>query len=126
MKNIDWPFFILVFALFAIGNAADYFYQADLHGWFNPLWENGARAPHWPDLWGWLPVDWFPHDGWHIAQTLNNTLDKLASGILAWHFGREDYFKRTWVQFVVMLAVGIGLYLAARGATFSLLLKVWN
>jgi hypothetical protein len=73
MKYIDWRLVVLIFILFATGNAAEYFHKADINGWFNPLWERGVHALHWAD---WL--DWIPYDACHIRQTLSNTVDKLA------------------------------------------------
>ncbi len=123
MKSTWWIWKWLLFAvlLMLIANAADYFYQADMHGWFNPLWENGVRAAKW-GMW-----DWIPHDPWHIAQWLRNLCMLMGPLSLTYWVltGVWDFHlppTRMWQTPVYILA----LYALTRGATFSLFYKLWN
>jgi len=118
-QHVQWEWYFFVFLLFALGNAADYFYQADMHGWFNPLWENGYRVPEY-ELW---LISWIPRDPWHWAQMLNNTCDKLAAGIVVWRIVRT--YRGRWVL-PLGLGVVFGFYLLSRGLTFGLLLRIWG
>ena len=74
--------------LLSAAQAADYLYQADIHGWTNPVWVNGTRAKKKWGMW-----DWIPHDGWHIAQTIKNTCD-IAGAVLL--FIEVNYYTHVW------------------------------
>jgi len=99
-------------AILLLANYADYFYQADTHGWQNPLWVNGTRAPKWGIL------DFIPHDGWHITQTISRA-GLVYGSILVWE-GMDEY---EWYWRV--LAV-IGVNALTRGIGFSLTYKYFN
>lgn len=111
-------FLWVALALFLISNAADYFYQADIFGWYNPLWTNGVRAPKWGDW------DWFPHDAWHIAQWLRNLLLLAGGCVTSGVYCPAN--RRHWKYWVTTGLLAIALYLITRGLTFSLMLKIWN
>ena len=93
-----------------VANYADYFYQADIHGWNNPLWVNGTRAPKWGIF------DFLPHDGWHICQTISRA-GLVYGSILIWE-GMEEY---DW--YWKLLAV-VGVNALTRGIGFSATYKV--
>lgn len=114
----------LALILLSLAQAADYFYQADLHGWYNPLWVNGTRAPKW----GWL--DFIPHDGWHIAQTLRNfgdaagvTLACIAISSLLWH---SPLALADIGYMIICLSLSLAVRALLRGLFFSLPYKVWK
>lgn len=118
-----WIWLITAFVLFAVANAADYFYQADMHGWVNPLWENGVRAAKW-GFW-----DFIPHDPWHIAQWLRNFGLLLGApfgvaAIARWLNPKFRPFR--WYQQAIRMVAMLALYALTRGLTFSLLYKVLN
>lgn len=109
---------LLAILFLALAQAADYLYQADMHGWTNPLWANGYRAPKW-GAW-----DWIPHDGWHWAQTVRNFGDCTGVAIAAlWLQTSLVYLTHSigsvWLV-VVCLAVSLAIRAALRGLFFSL------
>jgi len=99
-------------AMLIISNYADYYYQADMHGWQNPLWVNGARAPKWGVF------DFIPHDGWHIAQTISRA-GLVYGSLLLW----DSMDGLAWYWRIVGV---LGINALTRGIGFSLTYKLLN
>lgn len=99
-------------AISIVSNFADYQLQAEQHNWDGLMWERYHRAPKW-GMW-----DFVPHDGYHIAQTVRNTL-MLAMPVVVMLMTQE------WQWWQRALAV-LGSYIVGRGIGFSLPQKAWN
>ena len=107
--------------LFLIANLADYFYQADLFRWNNPLWTNGTRADHW----GWY-LDWFPHDLWHTTQSIRNPA--LVIGAILAYVASDRMLRMLNIRPTLLMKCLFvwSIYLITRGIGFSLMYKLLN
>lgn len=115
---------VIAIILLAAAQAADYFYQADLHGWVNPLWKNGRRwktdnpDKTWPE---WL--DWLPHDGWHWAQVVRNFGDAVGVALaVLWLSGQSWPLLYTLGETghtLICLALSLAIRAALRGLFFG-------
>lgn len=125
MKSDYTLSFILLavaFVLYLVNAYADYEYQASLHGW-NALLDLSYRAPKW----GWL--DFLPHDGWHIVQSIRNHSVIIATALAAiplFVLASEIRWLKTRIAgvFAAMVIGCLLLYGAARALGFTLVYEV--
>jgi len=94
-----------------VANVADYLRQADDHGWTNPVWTNGRRAPKWGLF------DFIPHDEYHVSQTIARW-GMVIGSILAWHIIDGEWYVR--------LAIVIACNAIGRGIGFSIPYRILN
>lgn len=128
--KVDWTF-IWIFAGLALllllaANVADYFYQADMHGWnLAGLWERGYRnGDSFP----------LPTDPWHWAQTIRNAgtilgtvcAVHLAVAVLSVILRRVRTRRENAIHYVLVIVVPILFWYASRGLGFSLLYRILN
>ena len=108
-------------AMLLVANVSDYLLQADAHGWENPAWENGSRAPHWH----WA-LDWIPHDGWHVTQSARNL--SLVLGSMLVYEGGGHILRAIGIEPTPIMRglVVWAAFLVTRGVGFSVPLKLLN
>ncbi|HOJ04087.1 MAG TPA: hypothetical protein PK916_08790 [Bacteroidota bacterium] len=91
------PWFWIGVLLMALYNHADFLWQAEMHVW--PAWlDLTHRAPHWP----WY-LDWIPHDGWHVVQSIKNHAALLGSALV--FYGTVHRWRSPWWELVAVLLV---------------------
>ena len=100
----------IAFFLLWLGGVADYFVQANMHGW--STW--GIPAHSTAQKWIWW-LDWFPHDWWHWWQLVRNAAWLAGATIIGC-----TYAHLPWWQIAGILA---GVYTVSRGVSSSILMK---
>ena len=100
---------ILALFLLWLGGVADYFVQANMHGW--STW--GIPAHSTAQKWIWW-LDWFPHDWWHWWQLVRNAAWLAGAGMLTYSLHAHPWYVITGA---VVLA-----YVVSRGLSSSILM----